>query len=207
MYIPRLRNAEQVAEYFKQADRDTAVTVHLLKTLAKKRKIMCRFIGKKRLFNLDECVQYFTGNVKYEKTRKVRGVTRKMRGTFEILDLFKEYDPNSILCKLIVRRIAAYQKKVFARMHSQKWMIDIEQFISFLSGKTNQAENKVPRIRYYEKSYHLIRQFYPQYRITWNQLHSLVHSGEIFLQTHGKRWLLNFDQLIEKISLNPIYFN
>ncbi|HHX22607.1 MAG TPA: hypothetical protein GX723_01095 [Thermoanaerobacterales bacterium] len=102
MYIPRLRNAEQVAEYFKQADRDTAVTVHLLKTLAKKRKIMCRFIGKKRLFNLDECLQYFTGNVEYEKIRKVRGSARKMRGTFEILDLFKEYDPMRLIADISV---------------------------------------------------------------------------------------------------------
>ena len=63
---------------------------------------MCRFIGKKRLFNLDECVQYFTGNVKYEKTRKVRGVARKMRGTFEILNMFKESDSDTILCKMII---------------------------------------------------------------------------------------------------------
>lgn len=130
-----------------------------------------------------------------------------MRGTFEILNIFKESDFDTILCKMIIRRIASEEKKVFARLHSQKWIIDLDQFISFLSGKTNKCTTSVPRIRYYEKSYHLIRQFYPQYRITWNQLHSLVHSGEIFLQTHGKRWLLNFDQLIEKISLNPIYFN
>lgn len=205
MYIPKLRNPEQIVEYFKQSDNDTAVTVHLIKTLAKRKKVMCRFIGKKRLLNLDECLQYFTGNVRYEKVKKIRGTPRKMRGTFEILDMFKEYDPNTILCKLIVRRIADNEKKVFARLHSGKWMIDIDQFITFLSGKTNQEETNVPRIRYYEKSYHLIRQLYPQYRITWNQLYSLVHSGDIFVFAHGKRWLLNFDQLVEKISTNPLY--
>lgn len=102
MYIPKLRNAEQVVQYFKQADYDTAVSVYLLKSLARRRKIMCRFIGKKRLFNLDECLQYFTGSFRYEKIRKVRGSARKMRGTFEILNIFKESDSDTILCKMII---------------------------------------------------------------------------------------------------------
>lgn len=188
-------------QYFKQAYSDTAITVYLLESLAKRRKIMCRFIGKKRLFNLDECLQYFTGTVRYEKIRKVRGSTRKMRGTFEILDLFKEYDPNSILCKVTVRRIAADEKKVFARLHSQKWMIDIEQFANFLSGKTNQIETSVPRIRNYEKCYHLIHKDYPYAKVTWNRLHDIVHSGKIFIIKHGNRWILNYDQLLD-ILLN-----
>lgn len=204
MYIPKLRNPEQIVEYFKQYDSDTAVTVHLLKTLASGNKIMCRIIGKKRLFNLDECLQYFMGTVKYEEVEKEDAI-RKMRGTFEILDMFKEYDSDSILCKLTVRRIASDEEQVFARLHNQKWMIDLEQFVAFLSGKTNQPETKVPRIRYYEKSYHLIKQLYPQYKVTWTQLYALVHSGDIFVLAHGKRWLLNFDQLVENISSNPIY--
>lgn len=204
MYIPKLRNPEKIVDYFKHYDNDTAVTIHLFKTLAKRKKVICRFIGKKRLFNLDECLQYFTGTVRYEKTKRNKGL-RKMRGTFEILGMFKEYDPDTILCKLTVRKIASDEKKVFARFHNRTWMIDLEQFIAFFSGKTNQAETKVPRIRYYEKSYHLIRQLYPQYTVTWNQLYSIVHSGDIFVLAHGKRWLLNFDQLVENISSNPIY--
>ena len=44
MYIPKLRNPEQIVEYFKQYDSDTAVTVLLLKTLASGNKIMCMII-------------------------------------------------------------------------------------------------------------------------------------------------------------------
>lgn len=197
MYIPKLRNAEQVVQYFKQADYDTAVSVYLLKSLARRRKIMCRFIGKKRLFNLDECLQYFTGSFRYEKIRKVRGSARKMRGTFEILNIFKESDFDTILCKMIIRRIASEEKKVFARLHSQKWIIDLDQFISFLSGKTNKCTTSVPQIRTYEKCYHLICKDYPHIKVTWNRLHDIVHSGKIFIIKHGNRWILNYDQLLE----------
>ena len=102
MYIPKLRSPEQVVNYIKAVDVNSDVTVHLIKTLAKGKKIMCRFIGKKKIFNLDECLQYFTGNVKYDKIRKVRGSVRKMRGTFEILNMFKESDSDTILCKMII---------------------------------------------------------------------------------------------------------
>lgn len=181
MYVyPRLRTVEQVVEYFKQTDSETAVTVHLLKTLAKRKKIVCRFIGKKRVFNLDECLHYFTGKVAYEKIRKVRGSARQMRGTFEILDMFKKSDSNTILCKPIVRKNASDEKKFFARRHSQKWQIDIDQFIAFVAGKTNQAATSVPKIRNYEKCYDLICEDYPDMKVTWNRLHDVVHSGNLY---------------------------
>ena len=148
MYIPKLRNAISVTEYFKKYDSETAVTKHLLRTLADKKKLTCRYIGQARLFNLDECLQYFSGEMKSTKVKKIKGYQRKTRGTFEVLNMFKEYDSDTFLSKRIIRSVAANEKKVFSFfLPTNKWMIDLDQFIAFFSGKTNHAEHTVPSIR------------------------------------------------------------
>lgn len=200
MYIPKLRNATSVVEHIKKYDKETAVTAHLLRTLAEKKKLTCRHVGKARLFNLDECLQYFTGEIVFTKVKKDKRAQRKMRGTFEILNLFKDNDNDTFLTKLIVRRIAANEKKVFAFfIDYRKWLIDLDAFVIYFSGKTNQTATVAPRIRTYEESYHLIHRDYPYCKITWVELHTIVHSGDIFIIKHGNRWILNYDQLINKI--------
>lgn len=200
MYIPKLRNAAFVAEYFKINDSETAITKHLLQTLADKKKLTCRYVGQARLFNLDECLQYFSGEMKFTKPKKIRGSQRKTRGTFEILNMFKEYDSGTFLSKRIIRSVAANEKKVFSFfLPTNKWMIDLEQFITFFSGNTNQTANVIPRIRTYEESYHLIHRDYPQLSVTWNEIHSIVHSGNIFVFKHGNRWIVNFDDIVYKL--------
>jgi hypothetical protein len=201
MYIPKIRNAAAIAEYYKKHDSETAVTMYLIKTLADKKKLTCRYIGQARLFNLDECLQYFSVEKKFTKAKKIKGSQRKTRGTFEILNIFKEYDSDTFLSKRIIRGVAANEKKVFSFfLPTNKWMIDLDQFITFFSGKTNQSATDIPRIRTYEESYHIIHRDYPQSSVTWNELHSIVHSGEIFIIKHGNRWILNYDQLIEIIT-------
>lgn len=202
MYIPKLRNAATVAEYYMKHDSETAVTTYLIKTLADKKKLTCRYVGQARLFNLDECLQYFSEEMKSTKAKKIKGFQRKTRGTFEILNMFKENDSDTFLSKRIIRSVAAIEKKVFSFfLPTNKWMIDIDQFIKFFSGKTNQSATFIPRIRTYEESYHLIHRDYPKCKITWVELHAIVHSGDIFVIKHGNRWIMNYDQLINKICL------
>lgn len=114
MYIPKLRNAVSVVEYFKKHDSETAITKHLLRTLADKKKLTCRYVGQARLFNLDECLQYFSGEMKFTKAKKIKGTQRKTRGTLKILNIFEEYDSDTFLSKRIIRSVAANEKKVFS---------------------------------------------------------------------------------------------
>ncbi len=205
MYIPKLRNAVSVTEYFKKYDSETAVTKHLLQTLAHKKKLTCRYVGKARLFNLDECLQYLNGEMKFNKAKKILRSQRKSRGTFEILNMFKAYDSDTFLSKRIIRYVAAEEKKVFSFLSAGKWMIDSDALLAYFSGKTNHPETAIPRIRTYEESYHLIHRDYPECKITWNELHAIVHSGDILIIKHGNRWILNYDQLINRINLNKAF--
>ncbi len=138
MHIPKLRNAVSVVEYFKKHDSETAITKHLLRTLADKKKLTCRYVGQARLFNLDECLQYFSGEMKFTKAKKIKGTQRKTRGTLKILNIFEEYDSDTFLSKRIIRSVAANEKKVFSFfLPTNKWMIDFDRLITFFSGKTN----------------------------------------------------------------------
>lgn len=114
MYIPKLRNAATIAEYFKTNDSETAVTKYLIRTLADKKKLTCRYIGQARLFNLDECLQYFTDKMAFDRIKKIKGAQRKTRSTFEILNIFKENDSKTFLSKRIIRSVAANEKNVFS---------------------------------------------------------------------------------------------
>ncbi|MEG2116961.1 MAG: hypothetical protein RRZ69_04710, partial [Clostridia bacterium] len=65
-----------------------------------------------------------------------------------------------------------------------------------------EIQASTPRLRYFEKSYHLLKVDLPGDTTTWKELYSIVNSGDIFVLKHGKRWLLNYDELLQLVIAN-----
>jgi len=59
MNIPRMRTAKEIAREFKEADPKTCVSESSIRRLGKEGKIETVQIGRKHLFDLDCCIDYF----------------------------------------------------------------------------------------------------------------------------------------------------
>lgn len=55
----RLRTIKQCYEHIKQQDKDSAVTIYLIRTLCSQEKVYYIKAGKKILINLDSLISYF----------------------------------------------------------------------------------------------------------------------------------------------------
>ena len=68
MYIPRLRKLDQVYKIFKEKDKNTALSKHMLEKLIFSEKITKIKYGNAWLINLDELFAFF--NTKEKKNEK-----------------------------------------------------------------------------------------------------------------------------------------
>ena len=61
MATPRMRTAPGALEIIKEQDPDTAVTLHYLRRLIKTGAIPCIPVGRKKLVNVDQLIEYLKG--------------------------------------------------------------------------------------------------------------------------------------------------
>lgn len=71
----RMRFPAQALEELKKEDPDTPITLHYIRTLARKGLIPCVQIGRRRLLNYDALVEYLV-NPTREKTETAPGIRR-----------------------------------------------------------------------------------------------------------------------------------
>lgn len=71
----RMRFPAQALEELRKADPDTPVTLHFIRSLARKGLIPCVQIGRRRLLNYDALVEYLA-NPTREETETAPGIRR-----------------------------------------------------------------------------------------------------------------------------------
>lgn len=115
---------------------------------------------------------------------------------------FTAYDADTRLRKACIRSVVSKKAIHSFTLPDSKRLIDIDSFIEFFSsGNIQDTVNIIPRLRYYENCYHLLHSEYPEISVTWQQLHDIVHSGEIFVLKHGQRFIVNYDELLSKFNI------
>lgn len=75
MMAVRMRFASQALEELKREDPDTPITLHYLRSLARKGLVPYVQIGRRRLLNYDALVEYLA-NPSREETETVPGIRR-----------------------------------------------------------------------------------------------------------------------------------
>lgn len=60
MPVPRMRILKEAAEELRQLDPDSAVTPHMIRQLALGGEIRSVMVGRKRLINFDDLLDYLT---------------------------------------------------------------------------------------------------------------------------------------------------
>ncbi len=207
MYLPMLRTAEQVVSYFKEQDPETVVTVSLINYLIKTNKIIGRKIGSKVLVNFDECVYFFMLDIISAEPQTKS--PRHMVTTGDIYRLFMANDEDTRVRKSLIKTVIATGKVFSVWLPQGHWLVDLDEFVRFFTGGkvfippndtqeiirpygSREQRSRLPRLRHYEQCYHLLRRDYPQLNITWQQLHSLAHGGEVFCMWYNNRWIVDY---------------
>ncbi len=209
MYIPKLRTTEEVADIFKKRDIHTAITRTMIENLIVKKCLHSVRVGRNRLVNLDEvfyvlnCSQVelniYADNLKKAKHANKKNPNKKMMSILEILKLFKDADSDTHINRTMLRYIARNKMVDFVKL-SFGFIIDFNKLVKFFSPVVNCNTPKImPKFRHYECCYHRINK-YAGTSITWDKLHDIVHSGEVFCFYNGNRHVVNYDVVRKIVS-------
>ncbi len=195
MYLPRLRTTEQVVEYLRTYDPDSAITTTLIAKLIDNGTLHAARIGRRIIINLDECIDIFYSNSS-RSTTATTTAPRCMRTTGEIYRMFASWDSDTLVCKNIVRTAIRSNGINAVWLPKGFWVADVGQFVAlFTNGYTYDPNRAVPRLGALQRCKQILYYLYPNEYQLEQAILQATQSKTVATIYNGNRWLINIDEL------------
>ena len=120
----------------------------------------------------------------------------------DLMRLFLESDPNSIIRRPNLRRFAR-DNDIRYIITDGKWLIDYKQFFKKINPRRISEPAKMPRLRCLRDCVTQFNNDYPNRKIDKATVSKYIKSKTVTRYFHGNTWFINYDEL-EKVILRHL---
>lgn len=130
---------------------------------------------------------------------------RDLISSGDLMRLFLEGDPNTIIRRPNVRRFAQ-ENGVKHIICNGKWLIDYKEFFKKVNPRRIRRTATMPRLRCLRDCVTQFNKDYPNRKIDKATVSRYMKSKLVTRYFHGNTWFINYDEL-EKVLLKKVRIN
>ena len=130
---------------------------------------------------------------------------RDLISSGDLMRLFLEGDPNTIIRRPNVRRFAQ-ENGVRHIICNGKWLIDYKEFFKKVNPRRISEPATMPRLRCLRDCVTQFNKDYPNRKIDKATVSRYMKSKLVTRYFHGNTWFINYDEL-EKVLLKKVRIN
>ena len=130
---------------------------------------------------------------------------RDLISSGDLMCLFLEGDPNTIIRRPNVRRFAR-DNDIRYIITEGKWLIDYKEFFKKVNPRRISEQATMPRLRCLRDCVTQFNKDYPNRKIDKATVSRYMKSKLVTRYFHGNTWFINYDEL-EKVLLKKVRIN
>ena len=209
MYVPILRKLNDAIRQIKTADPDSVISRYFIECLIDKKVLRPVMYGDAWMINLDELFFYLQGvappHLTVKQQQLVFADTERIVSSGDIWRAFRNQDQDTPIRKLNIRYFIAKNNLPYFISPNTKWQIDYPAFLQKLNPRNICEHASLPRIRNHDYIVDNFAKTHPQLRVTRDMVEFAILSDKVFKTNHGRRWLINYDQLERQVFADLCY--
>ena len=130
---------------------------------------------------------------------------RDLISSGDLMRLFLEGDPNTIIRRPNVRRFAQ-ENGVRHIICNGKWLIDYKEFFKKVNPRRIRCTATMPRLRCLRDCVTAFNKNNRKFKINKATVSHYMNSAQVTRYFHGNTWFINYDEL-EKVLLKKVRIN
>lgn len=203
MYVPILRKLNDAVRQIKSADPDSVISRYFIECLIDKKVLHPIMYGDSWMINLDELFFYLQGiappSLTAHQQQSIFSATSRIATSGDIWRAFLAQDADTPIRKLNIRYFISKNNLPYFISPDTKWQIDYPAFLQKLNPRNICKHSSLPRIRNHDYIVDNFAKTHPQLCVTRDMVEFAILSEKVFKTNHGRRWLINYDQLERQI--------
>lgn len=203
MYVPILRKLNDAVRQIKSADPDSVISRYCIECLIDKKVLHPIMYGDSWMINLDELFFYLQGiappSLTAHQQQSIFSDTSRIATSGDIWRAFLAQDADTPIRKLNIRYFISKNNLPYFISPDTKWQIDYPACLQKLNPRNICKHSSLPRIRNHDYIVDNFAKTHPQLRVTRNMVEFAILSDKVFKTNHGRRWLINYDQLERQV--------
>ena len=203
MYVPILRKLNDAVRQIKSADPDSVISRYFIECLIDKKVLHPIMYGDSWMINLDALFFYLQGiappSLTAHQQQSIFSDTSRIATSGDIWRAFLAQDQDTPIRKLNIRYFIANNNLPYFISPDKKWQIDYPAFLQQLNPRNICKHSSLPRIRNHDYIVDNFTKTHPQLCVTRDMVEFAILSDKVFKTNHGRRWLINYDQLERQV--------